>query len=271
MTALRAAGLLGALTIAPLASGQAMSATLEKRTVEAFDAYIARLESETASARQGEKFLWCRETAARRDLLRARGVIVEPKGNAATTDVPGGLIHDWVGAVYLPGATLEATLELLRNYDNHKRIYAPEVVDSRVLSRDGDRLRSFLRLKKQKIITVVLNTEYDVTLTRPAEHRASIRSQSVKTTEVKDVGTPNEHELPPGEGYGFLWRLYSYWRLEETDGGVWAECEAVSLTRDVPALFKPIILPIVRDLPKESFEKTLQATRAALAPQSSPR
>ena len=71
--------------------------------------------------------------------------------------------------------------------------------------------------------------------------------------------------LPPATGYGFLWRLYSYWRFQERDGGTWMECEAISLTRDIPTGLGWIVEPVIRNLPKESLENTLRETAAALA------
>ena len=82
--------------------------------------------------------------------------------------------------------------------------------------------------------------------------------------EVKDAGKPNERELPPGTGDGYLWRLYSYWRYEERDGGTWVECQAISLTRDVPTGLGWLIDPIIRTLPRESLANTLRETRAGL-------
>jgi hypothetical protein len=43
------------------------------------------------------------------------------------------------------------------------------------------------------------------------------------------------------------------------------ECEAVSLTRDVPTGLGWLVRPIIRDLPKESLESTLSETREALS------
>jgi hypothetical protein len=81
---------------------------------------------------------------------------------------------------------------------------------------------------------------------------------------VEDPGKPSEKQLPQGEDHGFMWRLYSYWRFQERDGGVYVECEAVSLTRNVPAGLGWLIEPIVRHLPKESLESTLGLTRKAV-------
>jgi hypothetical protein len=71
-------------------------------------------------------------------------------------------------------------------------------------------------------------------------------------------------------GYGYLWRLSSYWRFEELDGGVSVECRAISLTRDVPAGLGWIIEPMVKKLPTESLLATLEATRRGYAARFGP-
>jgi hypothetical protein len=81
---------------------------------------------------------------------------------------------------------------------------------------------------------------------------------------VEDAGKPKEKVLPPDSGFGFMWRLNSYWRLQERDGGVYLECRAISLTRDIPKGLAWIVEPIVRKLPAESLNRTLAATRQAL-------
>ena len=58
--------------------------------------------------------------------------------------------------------------------------------------------------------------------------------------------------------------MYSYWRFQERDGGVYVECEAISLTRAIPAGLGWLIEPIVTALPRESLANTLRETRAAL-------
>ena len=52
--------------------------------------------------------------------------------------------------------------------------------------------------------------------------------------------------------------------LLERDGGVYVECEAVSLTRDTPRGLGWLIEPVIRDLPRESLINTLRKTREAL-------
>jgi len=174
-------------------------------------------------------------------------------------------VHDWIGTVFIPGTTLKQTLAFVQDYGNHKNTYRPEVVDSRLVSHQGNDFHTYLRLRKQKVITVLLNTEHDVKYTLVDAKHAYSRSVSTRIAEVENPGTPAERELAPDDDHGFLWKLNSYWRFEERDGGVWVECEAISLTRDVPFGLGAIVKPIIRDLPAESLEKTLRATSVALS------
>jgi hypothetical protein len=244
--------------------GGAMSAELKPETLRAFDQYIRAVEARLDARIRSEKsFLWVSESAERQARARQGQVVVERQGGPETK-VPSGLIHDWIGAVFIPGATLEKTIALVQNYDRHKYIYKPEVIDSKILRRDGNQFQIRLRLLKKKVLTVVLETEHEVTYYPLDDTRWHSRSYSTKIAEVENAGEPGETELPPGKGHGFLWRLNSYWRFAERDGGVYVECRAVSLSRNVPTGLGWLIEPIIRNLPRESLASTLQATRSAL-------
>ena len=236
-------------------------AELRPATVRAFDEYIRTAE---ARLEPPGGFLWVDQDPARVKQVRAGQVLSQPWGAKAETSVEGGLIHDWVGAAFIPRATLDKALALVQDYNHHKDVYKPEVIDSRLLSRQGQEFKIFLRLLKKKVLTVVLDTEHDVVYTRVDPRRSRTRSYTTKIVEVENAGKPGERQLPPGEGHGFMWRLYSYWRFEERDGGVYIECEAISLTRSVPAGLGWIVEPIIRSLPRESLANTLRSTRDAL-------
>jgi len=196
---------------------------------------------------------------------RQGAVVVEPFGTKPLTPVDGGLVHDWVGSVFMPGATLEKTLAMVQDYDHHKDVFKPEVIGSRLISRDGNDFHIYLRMLKKKVITVVLNSEHEVKYVPIDKTRWRSVSRTTKITEVENAGKTDEREKAPGTGEGFLWKLNSYWRFEERDGGTWLECEAISLTRNVPTGLGWIVEPIIRDLPKESLANTLRATRTALS------
>ncbi len=250
------------IAIAALWAISAQAADLKPVAVEAFRQYTRQTEQRLSGAKT---FLWADEAADRAQRIRGGEIVVQPFTGKPDVEVAGDcLIHDWVGSVFVPGATVQQTLALVEDYNHHKDIYKPEVVDSRLMSREGNHFHIYLRLLKKKVITVQLNTEHDVDYTELAPKRWSSASRSTRIVEVDNPGKADEREIPPGDGHGFLWRLNSYWRFEERDGGTWVECEAVSLTRDVPTGLGWLIEPIVRNLPKESLENTLRATRAAL-------
>jgi hypothetical protein len=239
------------------------AAELKPVTVEAFEQYIRATEARLDEA---EGALWADQSPARAARVKAGEIVVEPfTGKPSRAVQGGGLIHDWVGSVFIPGAAIDQTLALVQDYNRHKNIYKPEVIDSRLLSHEGNHFRIYLRLLKKKVITVQLNTEHIVDYIQLGPKRWRSISKTTKIAEVDNPGKPNEREKPPGTGEGFLWKLDSYWRFEERDGGTWVECQAISLTRDVPTGLGWLIEPIIRNLPKESLENTLRATRAALA------
>jgi hypothetical protein len=104
---------------------------------------------------------------------------------------------------------------------------------------------------------VVLDTDHDVHYFRvegPDGARWGCRSYTTRTAEVDDARKPSEKVQPPDTGYGFLGRLNTYWRFAERDAGAYAECRAISLTRDIEAVFKWIIEPMVRSLPKDTLD-----------------
>lgn len=243
-----------------LAAPGLTTARLTPETARAFDSYVRKREAEIAARGRQRGFLWVAEKAALQKRVRQESV-VKAYEKGATEGVGDGLAHDWVGSTFIPGATLKRVLAFVQDYNRHQDFYQPEVLRSRLVARHGDLFKVYLRLKKTKVITVVLDTEYDVTYSQLDATRAYSRSLSTRMTELEDAGTPQEKALPPGEDHGFLWRLNSYWRFAEQDSGTYVECEAISLSRGVPMLLSPVVSPIIRSLPEDSLRQTLDLTR----------
>ena len=181
-------------------------------------------------------------------------VTTDEEGNRV--EVPSGMIHHWYSSVFVPDISLERVLNWVQAYDRQKDVYA-EIEDSRLLSREGDIFDIFLRLKRTKVITVHYNTEHEVTYRRQGEKRASSRSVATRIREIQDPGEANESELEPDNDRGFLWRLHSYWRFEEVEGGTFVECESISLSRSVPAAARWLVERFLNSVPRESLESTL--------------
>jgi hypothetical protein len=241
--------------------------TLKPKTLEAFDEYMRNAEEAMQPSLSGRSaFLWSDQNSERAQHVKQGQIVALLWAGDGPVNISNGLIHDWVGAALVPDVTVGQVLALVQNYDNHQNIYEPEVMESKLLSHDGNDFAIFLRLLKKKIITVVLDTDHNVHYSQVDEKRWFCRSYTTRIAEVEDAGTPKEKILEPDTGYGFLWRLYSYWKFDERNAGVTVECRAISLTRDIPTGLGWIIEPIVRKLPHESLIATLEATRKGLVP-----
>jgi len=180
-------------------------------------------------------------------------------GRKSSIDVEDGIVHDWAGAALAPGGTVEKALAVLQSYDDYKTVYAPDVTAAKLLSREGDRSHIFVQVRKKKIVTVVLDTEYDVEVRRLEDGKQAVVSRSTRISEV-DHGRP----LPPGTGHGFAWRANTYWLLEPRPEGVYLECRMITLSRDVPAALAWAIKPMITSVPRESLRTTIEATMRAL-------
>src|SRR5215472_1209959 len=245
-------------------------ARLHANTLEAFDRYAKLTEARNAEElKRGTNLLWINElpVAERAEAYAAlkRGDVemkkLDMRDGGKEIACPAGIIHHWVGVVFIPGAKLDDVLSMLEDYDKHYIYYGPDVERSKIESRDGDHFRVFLRFRRHKVITVVLNTEHDIQYFRDGPDRAHSRSSAVRIAEVENAGKKDEREKVPGDDGGFLWRMETWWRMDERDGGVYVQSEVVSLTRDIPALLKWLIEPFVTSIPKETLGATLVATQ----------
>jgi len=235
---------------------------LSPETIAEFDAYVKDAERLLQKRIDGDRpFLWTDDVPERRITLRRGDILIE--GLPETPEITGGLLHVWSGAMFVPEATGPDILAVLQDYDRHQEWY-PEPLESKLLSQDGDVYRGYLKLRRKKVITVVLSTEHEAQYSQVSDNRWYMRSYSTKIAEVENAGKPNEKELPVGEDRGFLWRLYAYWFIEETEDGVFVECVSVSLSRDIPFGLGWVVKPFVTSLPRKSLEGMLQATRVAV-------
>jgi hypothetical protein len=260
------------LAVVPIAGPS--PAQLKSAALEAFNHYVRLTEVRNeAELKRGVGLLWIDglpETERRRgyEELR-RGAMkmrkLETLDNGAAIDCPSGMIHHWVGLAFIPGVKLRDVLEVLQDYNQHAVYYAPDVERSKIERRDGDHFRVFLRFRRKKVVTVVLNTEHDVQYFRDLETRAHSRSSAVRIAQVENAGKSDEREDTPGDDDGFLWRMETWWQMVEGDGGVYVQSEVASLTRNIPAGLAWLIGPFVTSIPEESLAFTLEATRKAVA------
>lgn len=253
------------------------AAELKENTVAAFDKYVAATEARIKPEQlPGGTFLYvdAQPDDARKkayEQLKNGEILVEKmetKGPGITTDPPDGMIHHWVGLVFIPGVTLSQVLPVVQDYNNRAELYKPEVTASRLISHQGNEYKYFLRLYQRRFTTVVFNTEYMAHWGQVDAKRVYSDSISTRIAEVKDSDHPDGEEWPVGQGHGYLWRLNTYWRFAEKDGGVYLQVEAVSLTRSIPYGLGWLLRPLVTKIPKQSLDRALGQTRQVILEKS---
>ena len=213
----------------------------------------------------GSHFMWLDDQPGRREQVRQGNILVAPVLQQGFEQVPDGLIHDWIGASFIPNTTLEQFHAVIDNYDQYQQIYRPTVVASHTISRAAGADSYAMRLlHKSSFLAWAVDTQDRVQPFTVDENRAYAVSQSLSIREIRNYGKPDEYELSPGEGDGLIWRLCSISRYEQRDGGVYVELEVIALTRDIPGSLRWLVAPIAAKMSRNSLLISLSQTRAAV-------
>ncbi len=249
------------------------AADLQPLTAQAYDRYIqltaAQVNSELA---QSGPYLWverlpAEQRAADEEQLRNGQLVIErldTLDSGKTIPVPGGIIHHWIGTAFVPGATLGQTLAFMEDYDHKTEYFRPDIVRSKILRHDGDDFFVLLRFYNKKIITTVIDTDQEIHYHVVDSTHAYSRSRTTRVQEVENAGKSDEKLEAEGHDRGFMWRMNTFWRFEEKSGGTYVECQAISLTRDIPTGLGWMVGSFVTSVPRESLTFTLTTARAAL-------
>jgi len=251
----------------------AEAARLNRGTVVDWDRYVTATEVRIGGELgDGGRFLVqdrlpgddgerCRQTVAAGDVCVAQ--LETADGDGDRLRARKGLIHHWLGSIFVPDIDLDSVISWVQEYDHHSRWF-DEVDRSRLVHHSGDAYTIDLQLRRKKVVTVRYDTRHDVTYRHHGSDRVSSRSVATRIAELRgeelEAGTK-----PIGDDRGFLWRLNSYWRYREVDAGVIVECESISLSRGIPPGLGWIVKPFVKSVPRESLQSTLRSIRGGLA------
>jgi hypothetical protein len=254
-----------ALTIVFLAPGATRSeaAGLQEGTLQAWAAYVRTVDSMVAERAAGEgTFLWVDESPELGRRVRAGEVLVASRD---LDKVPGGLIHHWVGAMFLPNVTLEEVTRVLDDYDRYAEFYRPIVVKSQLLKRTDDYENVRILMTQRAFgVTAAVETDDQIRIMKLDADRICSVSDSIRVQEVVNYGRQDERLLPEGQGPGFVWRTFGVTRLEQRDGGVYLEMETIALSRGIPLAFRWLIKPLTERLPRNIMFEMLNDTGAAV-------
>lgn len=228
-----------------LAASGLSAQTLKPETVQAFECYVQAVEARIAAR---HAFLLAdADSALMQSLVRDRKIQTVPGNGPNPHSISGAMVYDWIGTVFLPGASVDRTIRMLQDYD-HRAQYFPEMIaSSRLLCRTGaERFGFAMRLKEPAVI----DAENDVVWERLDERRWRCRSYS---TSVKEIG----------KQHGYLLRLNSYWRFAETGGGVIVEGQTITLSGEFGSLMRTLG-SLAGINPEKSLRKSLASMRESM-------
>lgn len=242
------------------------AANLKPETRKAWEEYVVAARAQMQQRlTPNQTFLLSDKDPGRAAKLRRGEILVSPAGPRIPKRVPLGLIHDWNAEAFIPNATLQDVLPVLRDYRRYKEVYRPSVVDSRAISTGESEDQFYMRLVNESLISkTALDCTFRSSYFRVNDQRWYSLSESMRIHEIAGYGTHSQHTLAEDEGLGLIWRTYSITRFEERDGGVYLAIEAIVLSRDIPILLRWIVVPMVRRVSRESLSTSLRQTQDAV-------
>lgn len=256
-----------ALVVGPTFTRAEVPYAASLHAYERFNREVARANSARDA---GEAtYLWMAEDPHRLEAVRKGEVLIEKLDHHA--DMQGAMLHSWIGAMFVPNIAIGDIISVFLDHGRYPEIY-PGVIGSKLIDHEDGLYTIWQRLQRNNI---VLDTWHEAGYRLIGAERASTWSNATEIREVRNAGESGEHLLPRGQDSGYMWRLSVYWRLEQQVDGVLAECHSMTLTRDIPWLFRWLLRPLIERIPRNALKQTLEVTsrearRAAEVRESTP-
>ena len=246
---------------------------LKQETLSAWEDYLRtanlRMQRNLRSSGirdAGNPFLWIDEQPDRSRRVRQGEILVAPVGEAGPQKVPDGLIHDWIGAIFIANVGINEVFAVVQDFNRYKDFYKPAVIESKLLRHTGEDYEfSVLGQKRVLFEKIVLEGQFESHCAELDGTRRYCISSSARIQEINDYGQPAEHKLPPNEGHGYIWRVYDLTKFEERDGGVYVEVEAIALSRDISASLRWLTKAVMERVSRNSMSTILERTKDAVA------
>jgi hypothetical protein len=238
---------------------------LKPETVAAWEHYLQIVDlAVQASSAAGATFLQLEKTPNQLHEVRQGKMVVSQVKRKSAPDVPHGLVHDWIGTMFIPHATLANVFAVTRSYDKYPRWYGPTITHAHLIERTPNQDRFAIRYVRHVLfVTAVLDAEYQIRYVQVSPTRWYSINRSISLHEVDQYAKGADRKLDD-DGRGYLWRAYTLTKYEEKDGGVYLEQESIGLSRPIPTSLRWIVEPVVKRLARELLEKPLEQTRQAI-------
>jgi len=255
------------------AVGSSYAAELNQEALLAWENYVASVKVRMQGRFKGQSpFLWLDEDPMRRQRLNSGEIVISPVGNTHPLPVPQGLIHHGIGAVFIPGATIQDLSAVVGDYGRYGEIYRPTLIKAELLDSTGDEQKfSILWVQRVLLVTAAFYTELDSNYFALNSRRGYMTFSTTRVQQIEDYREKDERRLAPDEGSGYLWRLVSFARFEERDGGLYLELEVIGLSKDLPGSLRLLLKPVIDRVPRQALTVKLDQTRQAIRSRASQR
>jgi hypothetical protein len=210
-------------------------------------------------------FLWVDEDPMTRRRVNSGEIVITPVGSTHPLSVPRGLIHHWVGAVFIPGARIKDLDNVVGDYSKYSEIYRPSLIKAELLGSTADEQKfSIMWVQRVLLVTAAFYTEMDSTVCSLNSRQGYMTFTTTRVQQIENYGEKNERRLAQDTGSGYLWRLVSFARFEERDGGLYLELEVIGLSKDLPGSLRFLLSPVIDHIPRQALGTKLDQTRQAI-------
>jgi len=238
------------------------AAALKPETVAAWEHYTALVD---ASVKTQGAFLILEKDPDQLKEIEQGKITVSQVKRANGPAVPHALIHDWLGAVFMPDAKLADVFAVTRGYAKYPEWYGPTITRATLRERSGDTDRFTVHYVRHVLfVTAVLDADYETQYFQVNATRWYSIAHSTRMQEMDEDSRPSERTAQADDGNGYLWRAYTLTRFEQRDNGVIIEQESVGLSRPIPNSLRWVVEPVVKRLARALLANSLEQTREAV-------
>lgn len=256
-------GLIAVIAVV-LSAGHSRAATMTTETLAAWNGYVQRSQAYVAQqSSDADHFLWIERRQQSLESVQLRNGLSIYSPRDGGIPVPSGLVHYWIGTVFIPNAHVAELVNVLQDYGAYAAIYNPGVIQSKLLSHDRNDFTYRLEFAQKGFgIKAGLLGDFKSTYYRLTPEVGYSITQATALTEVANVGAPREHPLTFEDSHGYVEKVFTIVRYRQVDGGIYVEVETLTLSRDIPAPIRWAVAPLIRRFSRQTMADTLERLRS---------
>jgi hypothetical protein len=244
-------------------ASSAAAATITPGTLDGWNEYLqwtkARLAAE---AEHPGKFLFVDSHPREKERIEAGDVVATHPGQEAFVPVPKGLIHDWVGMLFIPNTDVRSALMVMQDYERYPETYAPGVASAKLIEHANDDFTYELKfIQKGFGVKTGLMGKFRTHYVELNERTGYSVTSTLDMAELADAGKPEERRLPLAASHGYVENEFTVVRYRGADCGVYMEVESITLSRDIPGSVRWFVTPLVQRFSRQVMTDALDRLR----------